>query len=128
MSILWLIKNDQSVPEPFNNYIQIYKHIVHTENSKPLANNSEPNKQLWSFLLLSPDRIRRLINILSMETNAEILYKAYELELPVLEICRGNPKNVEQILVTEDINQAQLQKDWCDEYCKAHNIRILKID
>ena len=50
--------------------------------------------------------------------------QAYEQELDLLEMCKGDLNKPLQIPVSPDVDVEHLLKIWCFEYCKAHGYEV----
>jgi hypothetical protein len=81
-------------------------------------------KDPWSFLVLTPNRIAALLCTLRKPYDPLMLQEAWEKQLSLVEICKGNFKELKQIIVEQGVDIEALQKNWCFDYCKAHNMHV----
>jgi hypothetical protein len=110
----------------FNNYNDVYRYISYEENMKLFDDHPEFGKIPWSFIVHSPERIAIVHHNARKRYDMDILKEAFEKEVSLLEICKGDYQNLIQIPITRNINVEKLKKDWCEEYCKAHGYRIVE--
>jgi hypothetical protein len=108
--------------ELFENDLELYKYIRDTENQKMFDDHPEFKKCPWTFSLFSPERVGILIRNLKKVHKPEILEEAWQKQLGLIEICKGDYNNLTEIILTPDINEEALRKNWCKEYCEAHQL------
>lgn len=53
--------------------------------------------------------------------------EAVEKETGLIEIMKGSPESLVQVLLTPNIDLEPLRKDWCQEYCKEHDMKICEL-
>jgi hypothetical protein len=120
--MLNLFKNDGTPVKTFEDYLALYLYITHQENLKLFPDHPEFGTSCWNFSVLSPERIARLIQILKKEYDLALLLQARDQKLSMIEICEGDYRHIAQILVTPDVDIADLRDDWCLAYCKEHGM------
>jgi hypothetical protein len=126
--MLQLFKNDGTFLTVFEDYRDLYLYITHQENSKLFKNHPEFSSSSWSFRVLSPEQVARLIQTLEKDYDMLVLFEAWERKLPMVEIGEGNPQGVVQLLVTADIDVEGLRDNWCLAYCKEHGLYTAETD
>jgi hypothetical protein len=120
--MLNLFKNDGTPVKVFEDYLALYLYITHQENLKLFPDHPEFGAFPWNFSVLSPERIVKLIQTLKKHYNTTTLRKARDRKLSMIEICEGDYRYIAQILVTPDVDIADLRDDWCLAWCKAHDM------
>ena len=126
--MLNLSKNDGTPIASFENYRELYLHINHIENMKLLPDHPEFGQSHWGFLVLSPQRVIELHNTLKKEYDPEILSRALKEKSGLIEICEGDVKNLHLIVASPDADIEGHRKDFCDNYCDAHDLTITEFD
>lgn len=53
--------------------------------------------------------------------------EAVEKETGLIEIMKGSPESLVQVLLTQNLDIEPLRKDWCQEYCKNHGLDICEL-
>jgi len=81
-------------------------------------------KDPWSFLILTPNRIAVLLSTLRKPYDSSMLQEAWEKQLTVAEVCKGNFKGLKQTIVQSAAQIEALQKEWCLDYCQANGMSI----
>ena len=122
--MLNLSKNDGTPIASFDNYRELYLHINHIENMKILRSHPEFGRSIWSFMVLSPMRVRELENTLQKEYDREVLVRAIKEGSGIIEICQGDIKNLHLIINSPGVDVEGFRKDFCDDYCDAHDMTI----
>jgi hypothetical protein len=122
LKMLNLFKNDGTLLKVFEGYRDLYLYITHEENRKLFKNHPEFSTPAWSFSILSPEQVARLIQALEKDYDMLLLFEAWERKLPMIEIGEGKYQEVTQILVTPDIDVEGFRDGWCLAYCKAHGL------
>jgi hypothetical protein len=119
-----------------NTYGKLYNHLESLERSK--------GKGKWIFARHSYQRMlsfyryirNQKIKILEeglgetlTETANHTIEKEEGCKNPdILEIINGNVKKPVFIPVTPDVDVGTLQKQWCQNYCKAHGFILFEIN
>jgi hypothetical protein len=111
----------------FENYNELFEFICETENQK-LSESHLKYGGGWSFVLYSPDRVAFLYNdrkrgLFAPKVNPNIK-EAYEQQVSLVEICTGDYKHPEYIVVTPNVNMQYLKKKWCIDYCTFYNFVV----
>lgn len=112
--------------ELFEDYNDLFQHLVRLENLKMLASNPDFSTMDWSFTLYSPDRVALLLA--HMKEYSLPVKEAYEQGLPLLEICTGNFSFPQYVVQTPMLNMDYLKKKWALDYCECHGITIMEKD
>ena len=110
--------------ETFENYEALLKHIKEIEKRK----FEETKKEDWSFTIHSHERLSRLYwdAVKAFRTfMTEKEQDAYENELNLLEMCKGDEDNATQIILTPDIDIKEIKESWCRDYCLNHGYSFL---
>ena len=126
--MLNLFKNDGMLVNVFKGYRDLYLYITHEENRKLFKNHPEFSTPPWSFRVLSPEQVARLIQALEKDYDMLLLFEAWERKLPLIEIGEGSPQEIVQILATPGIDVEGLRHNWCLAWCKAHGLYVAETD
>jgi hypothetical protein len=81
-------------------------------------------KAPWNFLVLTPDRIAALLNTLKKPYDHLMLQEAWEKQLTVVDLCKGDFKELQQVVVQSAAQIEALQQEWCADYCAAHGMSV----
>lgn len=84
-------------------------------------------KAPWSFLVLTPNRIAMLLNTLKKPYDHLMLLEAWEKQFTVIEVCKGDFKDLKQIIVQSGDQIQALQQEWCQDYCNANRLSFKQI-
>jgi hypothetical protein len=108
--------------ELFEDYNDLFRHIVRLENWKMLAPNPDFSTMDRSFTLYSPNQVALLLA--HMKEYYLPIQEAYDQGLPLLEICRGDFGLPEYVAKTPILNMDYLKKKWVLDYSTCHEIII----
>lgn len=109
----------------FDNYDALFKHINSIENSKLAECSSRSLGEIWSFALYTNKRLSYIYYKTLERSFSKVGKEAFEQELDLIEIYKGDFQNPIQIPVTPDVNVQELKESWCQEYCEAHNYLLV---
>jgi hypothetical protein len=109
----------------FDNYEALFKHINSIENSKLVECSSRSLGEIWSFALYTNKRLSYIYYKTLERSFSKVGKEAFEQELDLIEIYKGDFQNPIQIPVTADINVQELKESWCQEYCDTHNYLLV---
>lgn len=109
----------------FNNYDDLFKHISSVENSKLAECSSRSLGEIWNFALYTNKRLSYIYYKTLERSFSKIGKEAFEQELDLIEIYKGDFQSPLQIPVTPDVNVQELKESWCHEYCDAHNYLLV---
>lgn len=115
--MIQIFGTDKTVIGLFKNYDELFKHINTQESSKLSESSSCFPGNIWSFVLFTNKRLSYIYYKTLEKSFSAIGRQAYEQELDLIEISRGDFQNPLQIPVTPDVNIQELQKNWCQDYC-----------
>ena len=116
----------EPTPELFEDYNELFRHLIRLENFRMLAPNPDFSAINWSFTLYPPDKVSVLVAY--MKEYYLPIQKACDQGLPLLEICTGDFALPDYIVVTPDLDIAYLKKRWALDYCACHNLTITEKD
>jgi hypothetical protein len=109
----------------FDSYDALFKHISSIENSKLTECSSRSLGEIWSFALYTNKRLSYIYYKTLERSFSKVGKEAFEQELDLIEIYKGDFQNPIQIPVTADINVQELKEAWCQEYCEAQNYLLV---
>lgn len=104
-------------------YFEVCRILHQIENHKLLNDEDGSNfRKSWGFCIHNQRSLKILHD--NLYKVPPLLKKAYEEEIGLLEIWKGDPFNIEQILLTPHVDWIKITKEWCLDYCQAHRFRI----
>lgn len=65
-----------------------------------------------------------LLSTLRKPYDSLMLQEAWEKQLTIVEVCKGNFKGLKQIMVEPCVDIETLRKEWCVEYCQANDLTV----
>ena len=117
---------DKTVVGLFKDYDGLFKHITDLENSKLTESSSCFPGEIWSFVLFTNKRLSYIFYKTLERSFSKVGKEAFEQELDLIEISKGDFQNPLQIPVTPDVNVPELKKNWCQEYCENHDLVLVE--
>jgi hypothetical protein len=109
---------------PVHNSDDLFEFIKNMENAKLSEDHPEFGSFSWSFKVFNPRRTFELYHNIKEESLTPAIRQAYEKQLDLLEMYKGDLHSPIQIPIISDIDVKYLQKIWCFEYCRAHGYGI----
>jgi len=110
----------------FKTLDELFIHINAVENEKLLKSTSCAPERIWSFTLFTNKRLSYVYYRTLERSFSKIGREAVERELDLIEISKGNNEEFLQIPVTPDVDVQELKKNWCYEYCDAHDYVLVE--
>ena len=126
--MLKLSKNDFTPMGNFKDYAELCDHIRDLENLKLVTGHSQFAQPKWSFMFLPWDRVLELYTILKKEYDLDTLSRALMEGSGIIEMCEGDERDLHLIVASPEIDVEGFQKDFCDDYCHAHDLVITECD
>lgn len=123
--MIQIFGTDKTVIGLFKDYDELFKHINTLENSKLTESSSCFPSDIWSFVLFTNKRLSYIYHKTLERSFSKVGKEAFEQELDLIEISKGDYHNPIQIPVTADINVSELRKKWCQEYCETHDYIVV---
>lgn len=126
--MIWFFKLDRAIAGSCKNYDNLLTYITDKEKMKltePHPEFERPPEQAWSFTFFTPQQVSALYNT-GQPLLTAMIREAYEKKVGLIEIRQGNPQELIEILVTSDLDIEAIKKQWCCDYCKAHNYLIVE--
>lgn len=109
----------------FKNYDELSKYINAIENSKLMEHGSHSLGEIWSFALHTNKRLSYIYYKTLERSFSKVGKEAFEQELDLIEIYKGDFMDPIQVPVTPDVNVQELKENWCHEYCDAHHYLLV---
>ena len=106
----------------FENYPELFDYLMTIENLKPLVKHSNFRYRNWSFTVYSPQQVTILYAYRAFPSPA--LKKAFEENLPLIEICAGDYESPLYVVVTPNVDMDSIKKNWCIDYCAFHHLLV----
>ena len=117
-----LISSNSKKYELFQDYHQLCDYINKAEMLKGLRSD----KTVWRFTYRKYETLSFLYHRAPslMEFCTPIEKEALDKKLGLIEIVKGDEKNITQILLNRSTYKESIKRDWCHEYCKEHGLTI----
>ncbi len=96
----------------------------HLSAGELLEDHPEVDATHWSFVIFPPQRVADLYFKLKQKTVSAPLKEAYDQQLGVIEICRGDYANPTWVPLTICIDIGKLKKNWYLDFCKKYGYVI----
>jgi hypothetical protein len=123
--MIWAFKLNRASAFSCDTDAEFFQHIMSIENAKLLEDSPEFGNTFWSFTHYTPQRVALLFINSKKGTCSPVLTQAYEKNLGLIEICTGSFEKPVEVVVTPDVNINKLKKEWCLDYCQAHNYEVV---
>lgn len=117
--------SNKEVIGQFRNYDELSKYLNAIENSKLIERSSRSLEEIWSFALYTNKRLSYIYYKTLERSFSKVGKEAFEQELDLIEIYKGDFMEPIQIPVTPDVNVQELKENWCHEYCDAHHYLLV---
>ena len=111
--------------EHFEDYTDLFDYITMIENMKLIAKRPNVKHMDWSFTIYSPKRVLALYAY--SRVSSEAMKEAAEENLPLIEICIGDYKKPQHIILTPNVDMDYLKKKWCIDYCTYHHLLVREV-
>jgi hypothetical protein len=108
--------------EYFQNYNELFDHIVEVENLRMLQLEPDFKTMQWSFTTYVPQHVAVLYAHLKAQN--DVVREAFENQLPLIEICTGDFTNPQYVVKTPNLDIEYLKKKWVLAYCTAHDMTV----
>jgi hypothetical protein len=143
MKMIKLLDNGTEVGW-FETWQELHEHITTVEDSllpthSKFANDlwnfgicstnqiTEQPKAPWSFKIYSPKQVaRRLQDKKKPLYNIPVMMEAVHTRLSLLEVCKGDSKDITSIILTADIDVDLLLQNWCKMYADANDFTVVE--
>jgi hypothetical protein len=119
-----LFNKNTAEKRSFQNRDEFFKFIRDTEHLKLFEGHPEFGSFSWNFRVFKRRSIFQLYHHLKEEDLTVPILQAYEQQLDLLEMCKGDLNKPLQIPVSSDVDVEHLRTIWCFEYCKAHGYEV----
>jgi hypothetical protein len=106
----------------------LYNHIEAREKQKYARKDNKRKAQSWIFVRHSCQRMAYYQDIFAKQAaNGNGADGRESKGWDILEIVSGDPTKPVFIPLAHNLDMEPLQKNWCDQYCKAHSLNLIKI-
>lgn len=111
--------------EYFDDFDELFDCITTIENLKLVAKCPDTEHLSWSFTIYQP---RRVAALCIPKRNAHpTIFEAFDENLPLIEICIGDYKKPQYIVLTPNVDLNHLKQKWCIDYCTFHHLLIREV-
>jgi hypothetical protein len=126
--MLLLINEQKNHVHIFQDYIGLYNHIETHEKQKHARKDNHQKMHAWVFARHSWQRMATYQDALPKQAaNENGAYNGQAKGWDILEIVSGNPAKPVFVHLTHNLDIEPLQRNWCNHYCKAHNLNLIEI-
>lgn len=118
-----------NICKPNGNLIKSFKNddaFNHLSAGELLEDHHEIDATHWGFVVFPPKKVPNLYLNLKQKPVPTPLKEAYEQQLGVIEICKGDYTNPTWVPMTLDLDIGKLKKDWYLECCKKHGFFVIE--
>ena len=118
-----------NICKPNGNLIKSFKNddaFNHLSGGELLEDHPEIDATHWGFVVFPPKKVPNLYLNLKQKPVPTPLKEAYEQQLGVIEICKGDYENPTWIPLTLGLDIGKLKKDWYLECCKKHGFFVIQ--
>ncbi len=131
--MLHLLDKNLSRIGSFETYGSLIDYIHHSRIRKlrfliyrtyPFDSVLDGEESNWRFVYYKHAQLRTVYSCMKEPPLTQIEKEAFDQELDLIELYQGDPARPLQIPVTDDVNIQQLQRNWCESYCKTHEYSI----
>lgn len=120
--MIWIFKSDRASASSCENFDDLFQYISEKEKLKLLEGQAE-FEHPWNFTFFTPQQI---FDNIEQFQSTEIVKEAQKRKLGFVEIYHGDLQDRIEILATHDIDIEALKKQWCLEYCDAHQYIVIE--
>jgi hypothetical protein len=117
-----ICKSNGKLIKSFKNE-DVFNHLTAGEL---LEDHLEIGATHWGFVVFLPESVPNLYLNLKQKPVPTPLKEAYEQQLGVIEICKGDYANPTWVPVTHGLDIGKLKKDWYFECCKNHGFFVIE--
>jgi hypothetical protein len=103
----------------FNSFEALIDYLNRYENSNLMDYNCYQSSEKWAFIYHS---YKQPSNDHQQNDDTDDLLEPSDW----LEYYLGDPNEFYQVTVTEETDVLDVMRDWCIEYCFAHNFTVLE--
>jgi len=106
----------------YQDYEELFEHIVEQENLKLLDKNPNVQAMSWSFVVYPPRQVPSIYTY--RKPSCDAVREAFARGLPLIEICTGDYKNPRYIVMTPNTDLLYYKKQWCRDFCTFHDLVV----
>lgn len=118
-----------NICKPNGNVIKSFKNddaFNHLTARELLEDHPEVSSTHWGFVVFPPEMVTNLYLKLKQKPVPEPIKEAYEQQLGVIEICKGDYANPTWVPVALGLDIGKLKKDWYLECFKQHGFFVIE--
>ncbi|MBM3469152.1 MAG: hypothetical protein FJX71_06990 [Alphaproteobacteria bacterium] len=123
--MIQILPLDGTPPQYFESFKELFVELTTAGNSKLLDDQYDFVRLDWSFTVYPPKRVVVLHAHTKVPCGA--MQEAVEDNLPLIEICAGDYKNPQYIVLTANVDMDYLKKKWCIDYCTFHHVLVKEV-
>ena len=118
-----------NICKPNGTLIKLFKNddeFNHLSAGELLEDHPEVDATHWGFVIFPPKIVPDLYFKLKQKPVPASLKEAYEQQLGVIEICKGDYENPTWVPIRFGLDIGKLKKDWYLECCKKHGFLVIE--
>jgi len=89
-------------------------------------NLDEAEKKNWNFSQYSHKLLAPFVKEMQGKSFVDMARQACQREEDLIVMCKGDEENPSLFLATPDLDVDALLNEWCQLFCKAHKMTIVK--
>lgn len=98
----------------------------HISAGELLEVHPEVDTTHWGFVVFPPESVHNLYFNLKQKPVPAPLKEAYEQQLGVIEVCKGDYANPTYVPIISGLDIGKLKKDWYFECCTKHGFLVVE--
>ena len=106
---------------------QLFGFIQQIERIKLLRGDYQNSQSIWFFEHRCYEKLFMVHSHINGKPLTAIEKEAYTQQRDTIEIYKGEYAFPVQLIVTPELDVDELEKQWCQDYCKAHGFSIERI-
>lgn len=120
--MIWIFHREIADAGSCESYDDLFQYI----NLKILEGCSDLEQTFWSFSFFTPNQVSIIYENTQQSLLTAVVKEAYEKEVGLIAVCRGDFESQIEILDTPDLDKEALKKQWCLAYCVAHDYVVVE--
>lgn len=123
--MIQILPLDGTPPQYFESFNELFVELTTAGNSKLLDDQSNFAHMNWNFTVYPPKRVTALYA--HTKDPCEAMQEAVEDNLPLIEICAGDYKKPQYIVLTTNVDMDYLKRKWCVDWCTFHHLLVREV-
>lgn len=122
--MIWLY-NSKSLVGSYKRFEDVCDYFMRLEHFKSVGRSF--SEERWEFSYYSYEYLRAIFGGIKKNVSSKTEREAYENELDLIEVCKGDPQFLRQIALFPDVDVEEVARDWCFDYARAKNFSLFEL-